>query len=125
MNEHKQSCSTTLQGNRRGTVGIPLQERVCYLAVISAVGWQCLTTMPESVNKDYILTGLFCRFLHEECSRGNRFGISAHSESPIVGYFAPKSPWPDRNLTDLYLSLRLSLFFEGGSGLQPEGFCPT
>lgn len=43
----------------RGTVGIPLQERVCYLAAISAVGWQCLTTMPESVNKDYILTGLF------------------------------------------------------------------
>lgn len=32
----------------------------------------------------------FCRFLREECGRGTRFGISAHSESPIVSYFAPK-----------------------------------
>ena len=89
-------------------------KKCSWLAVSNYNAWICKQTLHSS--------WAFCWFLREECGRGTTFGIFAHSESPIVGYFAPKPPWPDRNLADHYLSLRLSLFFEGRSGLQPEGF---
>lgn len=94
-------------GQHRDTAWIPLQERVCYLAARNAVDWQCLITMSEFVNKDYTLPGLSAASCLMSGAEGLGFGISAHCESPLVGNYALKPLWPDKNLTDLYLSVRL------------------
>ena len=81
--------------------------------------------MSESVNKDYTLPGLSADSCLMSGAEGLGFGISARCESPLVRNYVLKPLWPDKNLTDLSLSVRLSfLFSEDRSGLQSEGFCP-
>lgn len=118
----RQSSSTNLQGNMRSPAWILLQERVCYLPISIAVGHWCPTTMSEFLNKDYILSGCSADSCLKNVAEVLGFGISAYCESPLAGDFAPKPLWPDKkNLTDLYLSLKL--FTEDRSGFHSEGFC--
>lgn len=81
--------------------------------------------MSEFVNKDYTLPGLSAASCLMSGAEGLGFGISAHCESPLVGNYALKPLWPDKNLTGLYLSVKLFfLFSEDRYGLKSESFCP-
>lgn len=111
MNEHSLALQHYVATWRVPLISI--QERVCYLAARSAVGWQCPTTMSKFLNQDYIISPASDEHSMAEILRS---GISVQYESFLMSNFVPKSLWPDKNLTDLYPSL--ILFFSQNTDLN-------